>query len=373
MWKRSKFLILFLMGILVGVGFYMGLHAARLYRPLPPPPAPQASAQPSAKPKLSPRQEELLNLIAQAQSALTSPPQAQEKALQALKASYARISSLTPTELQNLAHFRYPLRALAALCQASPPGRFSFPPYQEAVYAVYWDPQRAKANLATSLAIFLALNRQDQEAMMELHNRLNLGPTPQGPLQAFRNLYTSHPRQSASWERLHSLLPQDLPWSQMAWAEVGYAEGELFSPLRQALGPKATLWGVGLDSTQARLVERLAAFAPLHWQPLRLVEGSSNDCHLPPQTFQVVHLSTAYRPWGESRRELEEWEELFQSLRRAILPGGYLLLEGVGPTQERGMRELLLRQDWQWLQTWPAREHKDEHELFVLVFRAPQS
>ena len=39
MWKRSKFLILFLMGILVGVGFYMGLHAARLYRPLPPPPA----------------------------------------------------------------------------------------------------------------------------------------------------------------------------------------------------------------------------------------------------------------------------------------------------------------------------------------------
>ena len=38
MWKRSKFLILFLMGILVGVGFYMGLHAARLYRPLPPPP-----------------------------------------------------------------------------------------------------------------------------------------------------------------------------------------------------------------------------------------------------------------------------------------------------------------------------------------------
>ena len=54
MWKRSKFLILFLMGILVGVGFYMGLHAARLYRPPPPPPPPPTLGPPPAQTQTGP-------------------------------------------------------------------------------------------------------------------------------------------------------------------------------------------------------------------------------------------------------------------------------------------------------------------------------
>ena len=87
---------------------------------------------------------------------------------------------------------------------------WQFEPFEEAVYQTYFTDKNKDFPLSRSLEILLAIRSRDYNKMQELHNQIGLGPAPQWPLEAFRQLYAYATSEGGSMqmEELKKLLPE---------------------------------------------------------------------------------------------------------------------------------------------------------------------
>ena len=153
---------------------------------------------------------------------------------------------------------------------------WQFEPFEEAVYQTYFTDKNKDFPLSRSLEILLAIRSRDYNKMQELHNQIGLGPAPQWPLEAFRQLYAYATSEGGSMqmEELKKLLPGGKDWQGADWCEIGYGSGKIFSALRNEIGNQGIIWAVEIDSSCKRFAQDLLASGFTDWGNIKFIDGS---------------------------------------------------------------------------------------------------
>ncbi len=97
--------------------------------------------------------------------------------------------------------------------------------------------------------------------------------------------------------------------------EIGVGTGRIAKPLATALGPTHHLTGIDVSP---KMMAQLRATLPPGVRPPNLIEANATAIPFPPQTFRAVvfvHILHLIR----------EWQEVIQTCRQLLIPGGFLL------------------------------------------------
>ncbi|MGM9998794.1 MAG: class I SAM-dependent methyltransferase [Candidatus Bruticola sp.] len=215
---------------------------------------------------------------------------------------------------------------------------WQFQDFEEAVYQAYYKDKNPDFPLIRSLEILLAVRNRDYECMQKLHNEIGLGPAPQWPLEAFRQLYTYAGSEGGQkqMEELKKLLPAGKSWQGADWCEIGYGSGKIFSSLRNELGSQGTIWAVEIDDSCKRFVRDLQSSGCVNWGTTKYIDGTYRNCCMPANSVDVVHAGLIHIGDGPEELLQRDWLPLLGSIKKALKPGGLLLVDDGGdPTIER--------------------------------------
>lgn len=141
-------------------------------------------------------------------------------------------------------------------------------------------------------------------------------------------------------EAVRSLLPgHRFPGS--AWAEIGYGSGKIFAPVRQLVGPRGRLVGVEVGAGQERFVRRVQERDEPGWGRVELVRGTPSDCRLPARSFDIIHAAGIHVGAGSPERRRSELLPWLRSVRKALRPAGWLILDDAGEPPLPIVREVV--------------------------------
>ncbi len=209
--------------------------------------------------------------------------------------------------------------------------------------------------------------------MQELHNQIGLGPAPQGPLEAFRQLYTGATNEGGlkQMEELKKLLPEGKNWQGANWCEIGYGTGKIFSALRAELGDKGNIWAVEIDSSCKRFAEDLLASGCTDWGKIQFIDGSYKDCHMPADSVDVVHAGLIHIGEGPDELIQRDWLPLLASIKKALKKGGLLLVDDGGNPPIDRVRAIMKMAGFKEVKVIQSQHTDRQHPCFVAAF-APE-
>ena len=403
-WKSRA--LFFCIGLVVGAGVWCGLNYERLHELN----APKSTAVESISSSAD------KNTVKAAMHQLPQIPQVQgeEQLRKAVidYANYVKVVPERPLEASKLASilkeaslfnvesdwpmlymYKYPLRSVLENLQKLDPqlsslgseaqllvnqqGQWNvkeqgwqFAPFEEAVYQAYFTGKNKDFPLERSLEILLAIRARDYDKMQELHNEIGLGPAPQWPLEAFRQLYAYATSDGGykQMEELKKLLPEGKSWQGASWCEIGYGSGKIFSALRAELGDKGTIWAVEIDASCKRFAEDLLASGATDWGIVKFVDGSYKDCHMPANSVDVVHAGLIHIGDGPDELIQRDWLPLLASIKKALKQNGVLLIDDGGdPTIER-VRAVMKMAGFKEVKMIMGEHTDSTHPCFVVAF-----
>ncbi len=403
-WKSRA--LYFCIGLVVGVGVWCGLNYERLHKiNAPSEPKVAQFAQVKAKDHksevtanalpqiLEVRGEEQLRRAVRdyANYLEASSNQTLEKAK--LAAVIKEAWPLKNGDLSKLYMYKYPLRSALEKLQKLDPQLNSlgpqvqalvdkqghwhvqakgwqFEPFEEAVYQTYFTGKNKDFPLSRSLEILLAIRGCDYDKMQELHNQIGLGPAPQWPLEAFRQLYTCATSESGSqqMEELKKILPEGKNWQGADWCDVGYGSGKIFSALRAEIGNQGTIWAVEIDSSCRRFAEDLLASGLTDWGHIKFIDGSYKNCHMPAQSVDVVHTGLIHIGDGSDELIKRDWLPLLASIKKALKKDGLLLIDGRGEPSIERVRVIMKMADFKEVKMIQGGYTDAQHPCFVAAF-----
>ena len=186
-------------------------------------------------------------------------------------------------------------------------------------------------------ALLVAVRDRNLENMQRLHNLAGYAPAPQWPVEVFRQLFTY-----ASTDRGEEQLRQILQTTKgkdlrgASWAEVGYGTGMIFGPLRELLGPNGKIIGTEIDDSCEKYTKALLKSGKTDWGEVQFVRAKLNDCCLPPNSVDIIHPGLVHLADGPDELIERDWLPLFASMKRALRPGGLILVDNGGsPTLDK--------------------------------------
>ncbi|MGM9993081.1 MAG: hypothetical protein ACI376_09625 [Candidatus Bruticola sp.] len=215
---------------------------------------------------------------------------------------------------------------------------WQFQSFEEAVYQAYYKDKNKDFPLIRSLEILLAVRNRDYDSMQKLHNEIGLGPAPQWPLEAFRQLYTYAGSEGGQkqMEELKKLLPAGSSFSGVNWCEIGYGSGKIFSSLRNELGSQGIIWAVEIDGSCKRFVQDLQSSGCVNWGTVKYIDGTYRNCCMLENSVDIVHAGLIHIGDGPEELLKRDWLPLLSSIKKALKPGGLLLIDDGGdPPIER--------------------------------------
>ncbi len=247
---------------------------------------------------------------------------------------------------------------------------WQFAPFEEAVYQTYFTDKNKDFPLSRSLKILLAIRSRDYNKMQELHNQIGLGPAPQWPLEAFRQLYAYATSEGGSkqMEELKKLLPEGKSWQGANWCEIGYGTGKIFSALRAELGSKGNIWAVEIDSSCKRFAEELLASGCTDWGEIKFIDGSYKNCHMPAESVDVVHAGLIHIGDGPDELIQRDWLPLLASIKKALKKGGLLLVDDGGDPPIDRVRTVMKMAGFKEVKLILGQHTDSKHPCFVAAF-----
>ncbi len=251
---------------------------------------------------------------------------------------------------------------------------WQFGPFEEAVYQTYFTDKNKDFSLSRSLEILLAIRNRDYDKMQDLHNKIGLGPAPQWPLEAFRQLYAYATGEGGfkQMEELKKLLPEGKNWQGASWCEIGYGSGKIFSALRAELGGEGTIWAVEIDSSCKRFAGDLLASGFTDWGNIKFIDGSYRNCHMPAQSVDVVHAGLIHIGDGPDELIQRDWLPLLASIKKALKKDGLLLIDDGGDPPIERVRTVMKMAGFKEVKMVTGQNTDSKHPCFVAAF-APEN
>lgn len=247
---------------------------------------------------------------------------------------------------------------------------WQFEPFEEAVYQTYFTDKNKDFPLSRSLEILLAIRSRDYNKMQELHNQIGLGPAPQWPLEAFRQLYAYATSEGGSMqmEELKKLLPEGKNWQGADWCEIGYGSGKIFSALRNEIGNQGIIWAVEIDSSCKRFAQDLLASGFTDWGNIKFIDGSYRDCHMPAKSVDVVHAGLIHIGDGPDELIQRDWLPLLASIKKALKEDGLVLIDDGGDPPIERVRAVMKMAGFKEVKMVRGRHTDAQHPCFVAAF-----
>ncbi len=305
-----------------------------------------------------------------------------------------------PEQIETLAAFKYPLRRLSeevASLDRGSPGAASqdrvpdtLPPadgardrlggfdnLEEAVYqTVFHDPDFVDPTWA--LQILQAEAFQDQALWRRLTRDSPDGPeNSESQAEVLRQCFTGYVSSDSGHVQMNKALkvapPEGL--EGCTWAEIGYGTGKIFQAVREVVGPDGTILGVELGPGYEAFVRRIMERHPQGWGSVTLVRGSYDDCGLPPESVDVIHEAGVHVGQVPESSTIEPQLAWLASVRRALRPGGILILSDSGSPPIDQVRRIMRKagfQEYRLALLGPPADPGRPQD-FVVSFRKPAS
>ncbi len=230
-----------------------------------------------------------------------------------------------------------------------------------------------KASLPSPLwstQALLAVRNRDFEAMSALHEMAGLGEAPQWPIETFRQLFTYATtfRSQRQFNEICKVLGQaDL--KGVSWAEIGYGTGMIFPTLREHLGPQSHIYGCEIDNSCHVLVAAMEKTGQAGWGHVDLIKSKMDDCCLPENSVDYIHPGMVHIADGPEERMESDWVPLINSFKKALKPGGILIIDNGGEPPLERVRHLMQLTDMEEVAVH-YNEQIGQHDPFPVYYAA---
>jgi len=294
----------------------------------------------------------------------------------------------------NLSPFKFPVRGMAERLGALDPeafardlggefsergyrasgesDRWAFDPLEEAVYRlVLHDPDFVEPAWAMQILRWEAVGNQDP-----LDEVIHRSPPDQYTrADLVRQLFTGNTSsRSGARQMARALQVVDRPSLEgCVWAELGYGSGQIFGAVRERVGPQGRLVGVELGSGYEDFVHRITRRHLHEWGEVTLVRGTEKDCRLPADSVDIAHEAGIHVGVGTPATLEQVTIPWLLSVRRALRPGGLIILDDCGYPTIDGVRAVMQRAGFEEVRMKLMGGHAagGQHPDFVVSYRRP--
>ena len=190
-----------------------------------------------------------------------------------------------------------------------------------------------------------------------------------------RQFFTGNTSTRSGWRQMNRALKVLDPAALKGctWAELGYGTGQIFEAVREVVGPSGVVIGVEIGPGYEALIDRISRRHALAWGEIRLVRGELDDCRLPAESVDIVHEAGIHVGVGTPETLDRETIPWLKSVKKALRPGGIMVLDDCGYPSLEGLRRVMDRAGFEELQVvdlssagTPATQPD-----FVAAFRKP--
>ena len=190
-----------------------------------------------------------------------------------------------------------------------------------------------------------------------------------------RQFFTGNTSTRSGWRQMNRALKVLDPaaLTGCTWAELGYGTGQIFEAVREVVGPSGVVIGVEIGPGYEALIDRISRRHALAWGEIRLVRGELDDCRLPAESVDIVHEAGIHVGVGTPETLDRETIPWLKSVKKALRPGGIMVLDDCGYPSLEGLRRVMHRAGFEELQVvdlsvagTPATQPD-----FVAAFRKP--
>ncbi|MBQ7567495.1 class I SAM-dependent methyltransferase [bacterium] len=232
---------------------------------------------------------------------------------------------------------------------------WEFEPFEEANYAVLYGSGKvtprgpegqtdAVPNPIWSTQVLLAIRTRNLSEMSRLHEAAGFGEAPQWPLEVYRQLFTyatTH-RGEEQWDKISRVF-NGKEFKGASWAEIGYGTGMIFPVLRRELGEDAKLYGTEIDDGCVVLVTLMERSGKAGWGHVELLPSRLDDCMLPENSVDFIHPGLVHIADGPDELVERDWLPLLASMKKALKPGGLLIIDNGGTPPLEKVRSVMAR------------------------------
>lgn len=368
--------------------------------PSPPPVrGPMVEAPPPKNRPIDPSKRRLLHVLQgfigylQAEPTLSGPERTR-LLLEGLREARATLREADRNARDNLAPFKFAVRGMAERLSVLDPealsrdlggeftargyrasgesDRWAFDSLEEAVYQlVLHDPQFVEPARAMQILRWEAVGNQDP--LDEVVHRSP--PDEYTRADLVRQLFTGN-TSSRSGARQMARALQVVERSSLegcVWAELGYGSGQIFGAVREVVGPRGRLVGVELGSGYEAFVHRITRRHLRDWGEVTLVRGTEKDCRLPADSVDIAHEAGIHVGVGTPETLDQVTIPWLLSVRRALRPGGLIVLDDCGYPTIDGVRAVMQRAGFEEVRMKLMGGHAagGQHPDFVASYRKP--
>ncbi len=308
-----------------------------------------------------------------------------------LNRSAAILEPASQIALGSTAVFKFPLRRMAEeLSELDPEAlqkvskhftergyrnggeSWTFDPLEEVLYQLafhdldYIQPVHAMQIMACEV-------KGDREPIRTLLERQNAGDYTKA--DTVRQFFTGNTSTRSGWRQMRRALTVLDPTALRGctWAELGYGTGQIFEAVREVVGPSGVVIGVEIGPGYEALVDRISRRHALAWGEIKLVRGELDDCRLPAESVDIVHEAGIHVGVGTPETLERETIPWLKSVKKALRPGGIMVLDDCGYPSLEGLRRVMARAGFEELKVvdlsvagTPATQPD-----FVAAFRKP--
>ncbi len=390
----------------LALGLVLALVAARQRVVEPPPASPQPQIQtprvelPPPKTRLIDSQKQrLLQALQgfigflQAESTLSGPDK-RRILLRALQDSRSVLREADQNSRDSLAPFKFPLRGMAERLAHLVPGAlrrelggdytdrgyrvsgkndtWAFDPLEEAVYQlVFHDPEFVEPAWAMQILRWETVGNSDP-----LDEQVHRAPPDQYTrADLVRQLFTGNTSSRSGARQMARALKVVDPATLKGcvWAELGYGSGQIFGAVREVVGPSGRIVGVELGSGYEDFVRRVTRRHLHDWGEVTLVRGTEADCRLAADSVDIAHEAGIHVGVGKPETLEQATIPWLLSVKRALRPGGIIILDDCGYPSIEGVRAVMLRVGFEEVRLQPmgGQTTGGQHPDFVVAFRRP--